>query len=230
VRVSAAQIRALFPRLTAAQVARVLLQTRFNEVRNRIYTGFRRQLGLGPGRLVLLPTDELTAVAPPVIFGTFHVGPTLALGAPMERLPGEVLVLRRRSYKPAQAKNVSTAETEGSEERRAQAFHRAVMHLRAGGYTLVPIDPLEASRVPAPFFGRSLLLARGAFALARVARVPIVPLIARWRGVHVELFRGPRIEPSDSENAMAAEAARWLEQYLKDAPGEVTSRVFELMV
>jgi lauroyl/myristoyl acyltransferase len=230
VRVSAEQIRTLFPRLTKAQVARALLQTRVNEARNRIYAGFQHQLGLGPGRLVLLPTDDLTALRPPLIFGTFHVGPTLALGAAMERLPGEVLVLRRRSYKPAQAKNVSTAETEGSEERRAQAFHRAVMHLRGGGYALLPIDPLEASRVAAPFFGRSLLLARGAFALSRVARVPIVPLITRWRGVRVEVFRGPRIEPSDSEEALAAEAARWLEQYLDDAPGEVTPRVFELMV
>lgn len=227
--VSRAQIAALFPQLSGFATARAATRTAVDRVRNLALRTTLHYFGLPPVRPVVLPNAVFDALQAPAIIGTFHIGPTHALGVAIERLPGEVLVLRRRAYEPAQAKNVQVAETAGSEEQRARAFHRAVGQLRGGGYVLLPIDPQEAARVPAPFFGRTLLLARGAFALARVARAPILPVVTRWRSVRVEIHCGPLIEPEDSEEAMAAIAAGWLESYLAGAPGEVTPRVFQLL-
>jgi lauroyl/myristoyl acyltransferase len=227
--VSRAQIGALFPQLSGMALARAATRTAVDRVRNLALRTTLHYLGLPPVRSLVLPNSDFDGLQAPAIIGTFHIGPTHALGAAIERLPGEVLVLRRRAYEPAQARNVRVAETEGSEELRARAFHRAVGHLRGGGYVLLPIDPREGARVAAPLLGRTLLLARGAFALARVARAPILPVITRWRGARVEIHCGPLIAPEDSEEAMAGRAAAWLESYLTGAPGEVTPRVFQLL-
>lgn len=227
--VTRAQLAALFPHLSRLGQTRVLRRIAANHLRNFALRNALHYLGIAPARRIVIPSATLAAVEPPVIFGAFHIGAPHALGAAVERLDGEVLVLRRRRYEPAQAKNVRVAETEGGEEQRARAFHQAATHLRKGGYALVPIDPREGSRVAAPFFGRELLFARGAFALSRVGRVPIVPLLTRWRGLRVEVVCGPRIEPDASEEALAAAVAQWLESYLAGAPGEVSWRVFQLL-
>jgi lauroyl/myristoyl acyltransferase len=227
--VSRAQLRALFPQLSGAATARAAARTAVDRVRNLALRTTLHYFGLPPVRPFVLPNATFDALRAPAIIGTFHIGPTHALGAAIERLPGEVLVLRRRAYAPAQARNVQVAETGGGEELRARAFHRAVGHLRDGGYVLLPIDPAEGARVAAPFLGRSLMLARGAFALARVARAPILPVVTRWRGLRMEIHCGPLIEPGDSEERLAEQAAAWLESYLTAAPGEVAPRVFQLL-
>jgi lauroyl/myristoyl acyltransferase len=227
--VTRAHLATLFPHLSRTEQNRALFRIVADRVRNFAFIRALHYLGIAPARRIVIPSETLAAIEPPVIFGSFHVGPAHALGAAVECLNGEVLVLRRRAYEPAQAKNIRVAETDGGDEQRARAFHQAAVHLRNRGYVLLPIDPMVASRVAAPFFGRSLLLARGAFALSRIEHVPIVPLLTRWRGLRVEVLCGPRIGPSDSEEELAASTAKWLESYLAGAPGEVTMRVFQLL-
>jgi hypothetical protein len=85
------------------------------------------------------------------------------------------------------------------------------------------------ARTAAPFFGGTLRLAAGVFAVARIAKVPIVPLVARWIGDEIEIVVGDPLPASNDENAMAASAAQWLEQYLRDSPTELSGRILELM-
>ena len=108
------------------------------------------------------------------------------------------------------------------------AFTRAVVHLRKGGFVFLTLDPMVGTRIAAPFLGRTLNLARGGFALARLARVPLVPLIARWNGMRIEIVAGAPVEVA-SEAQAAAEVARWLEQYLRAHPDEMTERTRELI-
>lgn len=184
--------------------------------------------GTRAARELLIPSQALATLRPPLVLGTFHIGPMHAFGAVLASMPGETLVLRRQAYEPAQPANVSVAETEGTEEERAVAFTRAVVHLRKGGFVFLTLDPMDGTRIAAPFMGRTLNLARGGFALARLARVPLVPLIARWHGMRIEIVAGAPVEVTSEEQA-AAEVARWLEQYLRAHPDEMTERTRELI-
>ncbi|HYO79000.1 MAG TPA: hypothetical protein VE010_21230 [Thermoanaerobaculia bacterium] len=221
-------IETLFPDLSRADARRVTRQMRLTTMRNAMLLRAMHYFGLRSVRLLLMPDHSIAKVQPPVIFGTFHIGVPHALGVAMERLPHEALVLRRRASARAQRKNVRVVETGETDEQRALAFHRAASHLLGGGVALMALDPEHAARIAAPFFGRTILLARGAFALARVARVPIVPLVARWRGLRLETVCGAPIAAA-SEQEMADAAAKWLEAYLRDQPGQTSARVLELL-
>jgi lauroyl/myristoyl acyltransferase len=81
----------------------------------------------------------------------------------------------------------------------------------------------------APFRGGSMALARGPFALARVTRAPIVPLVARWRGTKVEYVLGQPIPASSDEASMATALTSWLDRYLTDAPFEISEQTLSLI-
>jgi hypothetical protein len=160
-----------------------------------------------------------------MILGTFHIGPTLALGAVQERLKENLLVLRGSQFPFDRASRDRVGSTD---QERAATFHRAIERLR-DGFVLMALDPREAQRIEVPFLGGTLQLARGPFAMARVARVPIVPVVARWDGNEIELVFGDPLPVSNDERAMATSAACWLERYLQERPGELSYRVLELM-
>ena len=202
---------------------RALLTARPQADRQMWMTHMRTQLLAGWGargggaqiRALVRPNDAIARLRPPMIIGTFHVGPILGLGVLTERLNGETMILR--------------GSVGSTEQQRAATFHRAIEALRAKGFIVMALDPYEAQRIAVPFFGRTLQLARGAFAMARIARVPIVPLVARWDGNEIELVIGDALPSSDDEQAMAEAAARWLEGYLREWPGELSYRIRELM-
>jgi lauroyl/myristoyl acyltransferase len=109
----------------------------------------------------------------------------------------------------------------GGEAQRAAAVTEAVHTLRAGGYALVVVDGLGNAPVNSLILGRRMAFASGAFALARLADAPLVPLAVRWHGPAVEIVAGPAIAP-EQETAMAAALAGWLEQYLREHPSELS--------
>ncbi|MND09266.1 hypothetical protein D3C83_324500 [compost metagenome] len=59
--------------------------------------------------------------------------------------------------------------------------------------------------------------------------MPIVPLVARWDGQEIEIVVGEPLPILDDEQALAALAAQWLENYLRESPGELSARILELM-
>jgi hypothetical protein len=176
--------------------------------------------------MVRTPPDTFTALRPPLVLGTFHVGAVQALGAVVERLPGPVLILRQGAlYEPRPPVDVES--TEGDDQHRAASFLRALEHLGGGGFVVLALDVTQGPGLQASCLGRALELARGPFAMARLAGAPLVPLVARWRrgGVEAEIGQAlavdPTLGPAAWEGALAVSAGRWLERYLLESPSEL---------
>jgi lauroyl/myristoyl acyltransferase len=208
-------LRTLFPHLSSREVGRVLRRIKANYARNLLLGGWILRGGRTSTLTRVQDNDAVRALRAPMIVSTFHIGPTLALGVLSEWLQGESLVLRGRQ--------------QGTDQDRAVTFHRAIERLRANGFVILALDPHEAHRIAAPFLGGTLQLARGPFAMARVARAPIVPVVARWIGNEIELVVGEPLHGGDDEQALAASAGRWLGEYLGGRPEELSSRILELL-
>ena len=172
------------------------------------------------------------APRPPFVVASFHVGPFQALGAVLRSLPGEALIVTREQFV---GRDDITMVPEGDDEwQRARAFHRSLAALRGQGLVLVMLDGLrvrgeEVATIEVPMLGRSLPLARGAFALARIGGAPIVPVVVRWRGSGMAVVVGDPVAPDASEEEMAAAMGAWLERYLRENPGEISVFVLDLL-
>jgi hypothetical protein len=179
----------------------------------------------------LVPNPALDELRPPLIVASFHVGPFQALGAVLRSLPGEAVALAREQYESRP--DVTMLYRGHDEWQRARTFRRMVSTLRSGGVALVNLDGFHPddsmATIEVPMLGRSLPLARGAFALARIAPAPIVPIVTRWRGTAMEVTVGDPISPEHGEARMAAATGDWLERYLREMPGEISVFLLELM-
>ena len=223
---SPAQVQALFPQLGPRAAARAAWGIGALEARNRLLIDQIRRAGLAPVRPLVRTPAAFAALRPPLILGMFHVGAVQALGAAIERLPGPVLLMRLGSpYTPSPP--VEVASTEGNDQRRAAAFRRALAHLAGGGFVVLALDVAPAPGLRVSCLGRTLELARGPFALARLTGAPLRPLVARWRRSTVEVEAGEALDAGLAmgtearESALAAAAARWLERYLLNSPAEL---------
>ena len=213
------QVRTLFPALSRSEAARVAWRIAALEARNRLLVGSIRRAGIGPVRPLVQAPEAFATLRPPLLLGTFHVGAIHALGPALEKLPGPVLALRQGRLYTADPP-VEVVSTDGDEQSRAAVFLRALSHLQAGGFVVTALDVVPGTRLAARCLGRTLELARGPFALARLAGVPIAPLTACWRQGHVEVVLGEALT-APGETELAAAAALWLESYLLESPGEL---------
>jgi hypothetical protein len=160
-------------------------------------------------RHLVRPND--TVVDGAAILGLFHGGPLFGIAAYLDRLPRKTFGIHRQR----------------DDQQRALVFTQAVQQVRGGGLVVMAVDPeLSSSRIGVPFRGGTLHLARGAFALARITGAPIVPLVARWRGLWIEIVVGEPLAGA-TEEELAVSAARWLERYLDGA--RLSQRHRELM-
>jgi hypothetical protein len=174
----------------------------------------------------VVASPDAAGLKAPMVLATFHMGPLAALGGLTSRLPGPVCVLlgagevvtRRATYLP----------TLGGEAQRVAAVMEALRTLRGDGYALVVVDGFGSARLQQTALGREVSLSRGAFALARLAGAPIVPVAVRWRGPAVEILAGQVIEPAD-EASMAKAMLAWLEGYLREYPGELSHALTRLL-
>lgn len=157
----------------------------------------------------------------PHILASFHLGAIPAVGALLEQLPGNVLVLQLTEL----PRRRLTAELVGRDRwRRAAAFRHALDALGRGDHVFVLADAnVIPSTVEATIFGRRVRLARGAFALGRLSGRPVVPLAARWRGDGIEIAAGDPIPPGP-EAEMAAATALWLERFVRESPEEIGTK------
>ena len=222
-------VRSLSPHLSRREAGDVLRGIWRTYARTLVLSGWIHKGGRASIHALVRENDAVRRLRPPMIVSTFHIGPTLGLGVLSERLQGETLVLRGTQIPLDRAARHDVNLIEGTDQQRAATFHRAIERLRQNGFVILALDPHEAPRIAAPFFGRTLQLARGPFAMARIARVPIVPLVARWIGNEIELIAGEPLPVLDDEQALAAAATQWLESYLRDSPGELSARIVELM-
>jgi lauroyl/myristoyl acyltransferase len=180
----------------------------------------------------LLPNPRLAALRPPLVLASFHVGPYAAIGTALARLAGEVVALDRGQF--GRVPHVTVLPRGENAAARSRAFSGALSALRSGGFVFVNVDAFEpehldeVSTIEVPMLGRTLPLARGAFALARIAGVPIVPIVPRWRGqaIDVEIGESMRLGP-DGERGLAEATAAWIERYLRERPGETSVFMLE---
>jgi lauroyl/myristoyl acyltransferase len=173
----------------------------------------------------VLPSPALAELRPPLVLASFHVGPYQALGGAMRTLPADVVSIDRGQY--ALSSDMTLLRGGEDEWQRAHTFHRTLSALRSGRFVLVTVDAFHpdeyaVAKIEVPLLGRTLPLARGAFALARISRTPIVPIVVRWRGTAMEVTVGDPIGPEAGEAGMAAATAGWLERYLLERPGEIS--------
>lgn len=220
------QVRTLFPGLDEQTAERVAWSIGGIEARNRLLIDRIRMAGNGPLAPLVRTRESFSALRPPLILGFFHAGAVQALSAAIERLPGPVLALRQGLLHPPRPP-VRVESTEGDGQHRAMVLQRALTHLGAGGFVVVALDVVPGAGLRVSCLGRTIELARGPFAMARLTGAPLLPLAARWRGGEVEIETGdplaapPAAAPEVWENALATAAARWLERYLLSSPAEV---------
>jgi hypothetical protein len=151
------------------------------------------------------------------IIATWHVGAIFGIRAAMHRIGRRALTLRDLPLEDS--------------SRRTRALKEAVDHLRAGGLVIAMLDgPGGTSTGRVECLGRSVAFRRGPFALARITRAPLVPVVCTWtRRMDLELRVSPPLQPpvmSDPapiafEDELASSAARWLDVYLRAEPQEI---------
>jgi hypothetical protein len=167
-----------------------------------------------------------SGIRAPMVLVSFHVGALCAVGAALEDLPGDVVVLHDSEFHPRHG--VTLLHTGTDEWSRAAAFRRALAALRSGGFVFLTVDYAPGATVPATMLGRRVSLARGAFALTRMSGAPLVPLVAGWRGGGIKLHWGEPITAADEE-ALAAATAAWLERHLLAFPGDLAPVFLDLL-
>lgn len=215
------QIAAAFPGLEPSSLRAARRSAWSNLLLGRALHAASTRPGRRPLHPEMVVEPAARELAPPLILVFAHIGPYQALGWLLERLEGDVLALvERGGFAPRPGMTlVTTGEDEWTG---ARALARAVAALRSGAFVFLAMDGQEAATIDVPALGGTVALARGPFALARITGTPIVPLVTRWRGRSIEIALGDTVHPSPDEHAMAAEAATWLERYLRGYPGELS--------
>lgn len=189
-----------------------------------------------PGRAVRRAKDEelgaLLEGERGLLIGTAHFGAWDAAAPLLARDFGRPVLVAMQAEPDAEARSLHDAV-------RARAGVRVVHvgehpldalpllhHLRDGGVVAVQLDrvPPGGRVLRVPFLDRTLDMPEGPFALAGIARVPLVPLfVRRARFLEYELSAGTPLvlpeRPSAGELQAAAErAAREMERSVRACP------------
>jgi hypothetical protein len=212
------QLARIFRAASRSDVRSIVRRASRFEQRNRLVSNmiiYGRDATRGLIRADLAPLPD-----GPVVFAMFHAGPILAFDAYLERLPA-----------PAYVSIPGRSQFEGAKE-----FVMASRALGRGESVMIAVDGRRASSVTVPFFGTGISLARGPFALARHACVPVRAAFLVWRGLEAHVVFGDDIPVDPSGDALASEMAaatalaRWLQDYLSRSPGDVSLRMIAITV
>ena len=151
---------------------------------------------------------------PPVVLATAHVGALYLLAAGFDRLGLRRTVLR---WSPvhAPAPGEEPVVTTGGLLSRTEALRRGLEALRRGDCVATALDGEHGAGERVELLGHPLDLGVGAFALARLGGVPVVPVAALWRGSRVVCELGAPV-------AGPPEAARWFESLLRNEPEQIS--------
>lgn len=227
----------LFPSFTPARARRLARQVAAEDLRSRAFDRFLQSgpavddvaARFEPGHLARL--DERLTRHPAAVLLTVHSGPAGTIAFVLRHL-GRTALIVRAGERGTHFAGFDVATLEGDEQLRAKAVLRALAHLRRGFPVVIAADGSHgASCEPVPCCGGTIRFRRGPFVLARLARVPIVPLAFRWAGGRIEVEADEPILPpargdaAEQEAAMAAEAGVWLERRLRARPSELSVKL-----
>jgi hypothetical protein len=228
------ELREVLPEETAASLRRVARAVVALEFRNRLVQETVQRCGLESLAGLVAPHESWTALAPPAVLLSFHVGALPALPGGLPRLGAPSFVIREGPLYAPPAGHV-LGFTRGDVRVRAALLAEAVRRLRAGGFVTLAADRPWGTRTdPVPCLGRLLRFGRGAFALSRMTGAPVVPVIAVWaRGGAVALHAYAPLERAPGrpvEAALAEAAGRFLDGFVRRSPDQLSlGTLFELL-
>ncbi len=208
-------LRRLMPELSPGEADAVSRQAWLNHV---------RFLTLRPSRLrdrrdfvreALVDDGGLSRISGPAVLALIHTGPFFILEEALRRVPAPVAVLLMGDAPPGDGN--LTFHTSVGDGHGMRAFSAGLATLKGGGFVVVGVDANPLSML-VPWFDRTIPLARGAFALSRIARAPIVPLVLRWEGCGGRVVLGDPIAPLASDQAGAEALIGWMEAYVRANP------------
>lgn len=238
------QLHEFFPDLPPARLGQVARRITAREMRNRALERLAERDGFDRV-LPLVREDGLreilgrSARKQPVILGTFHLGPLVAISAALAKLEVPALLIRAGPGIPVPPPlEVALLQ---DEDRGPAVLRRALARLDDGGIVVVALDGGVGSRTgSAACLGRLLRFGRGALTLARMSEAPLVPAIVRWltrpRLLTVQVFE-PLPKPAcpsgydaSVEDCLAEVVAAWLEQYLRANPDQISMLMWMMLL
>jgi hypothetical protein len=211
------EVRQLFPEASRPRAQWMLWRALAHHFRDEAAAALSwKHSDLFP-QVVTVP-PELESLPGPAIIATVHLGTLQTSRVVFSRFGKDLIYVL--SY--------------GHAEVGAAVFWHALEALRRGGVALVPVDAYHGARLESVFFGHPVSLARGAFALSRISRVPVIPLAYIWRDGKLTAVAGdPILFPSsgsdiERESVVAAKVMHWLESYLRSHPRDAGLRAIKL--
>lgn len=214
-------VRELLPELSPAQARRIARRSWADHVRAHLLHGAAMHDPGGRIQELLVDDGGLSELEGPVVLAFPHLGPMALVRPALWRVRGELVVVQLNDA-PSEFPHITTYTTRG-EGASTRALYAAVGALRSGRSVAIATDSPPRTLV-VPWFARSVAFARGAFVLSRLAKVPIVPMVARWEGHRGRVVLGPRLGPFADEREGAEAYGAWLEGYLREAPTELIRR------
>ena len=228
-----AELAALFPQASRAQVRRWARAIAANDARNKVLCSLARSHGLSSFYPLLRVRDDarlgdLAAAGSPAILLFAHVGAAYGAAAGLGMLGVRTLLLvqddRVVNFPPT---------LEGwhvkAREQPLLFLKRAADFLKQGGCVLMALDGAAGgSFVQRDILGRSVRLPRGIQILRGLSRVPVIPVSALWgRGGRIDFATYPPIVgaggPADAEPDELVRAVRWMEALILRDPRQLRS-------
>ncbi|MBL8139959.1 MAG: hypothetical protein JNM38_02520 [Acidobacteria bacterium] len=211
--------RALFPDIGPTEAARIARDAAALRFKNRAAIALLQRRGLDALAQLADPpapaVARLDMIRGGAVLIAFHLGAQFGVGATLHALGRRTMTVRNMPV--------------GDGHERARALRQAVDELRGGSLVIAAVDgPGGASTGPMTCLGRRIVLRRGPFVLARLARVPILPVVARWTPAgRITIELGDPLAsamngtPADIEQQLANAAGRWFAHQLTTHPDDL---------
>lgn len=237
------QILGLFREMERSSALRAARAVSAQEFKNRAVETFQAHWGIEPlaPYVIWRNSDILSRFRKrrqPIIMTSAHFGPLECIGAGLYQIDMPTMIFK--AHKPCHKypPGFSAHSTFSEKSRLTALLKLGFEHVRAGGNIFLTLEGWGNKGHRAPFLGRLIHYKRGALALARMTRVPLVPIVARWLpDGRLELeAHEPMPTPADTMNSADYEISllhttvRYLEGILKGEPESIRLKQLKMFL
>ncbi|MCA9778174.1 MAG: hypothetical protein KC800_15715 [Candidatus Eremiobacteraeota bacterium] len=172
--------------------------------------------------------DELVQLqreSKPVILLGWHSGVPYGLAAGLAQQGLQALFCVGPKPPFVVPEGLTFVATSGGDLARAEALHKTLLSLRAGGTIYMVADAPTSSENRVTMWGRAVSLAPGIGMLAKVTGATVIPVVSRWReNGGVELVCGESLPECRSEAELYQQIGLWFEQRFRSHPEELEQK------